>query len=88
MIQCQVASQDEYECQVQKTGGLEHNEVYMNGYDISIIKQEIQSKADISKIDCIRLGHGPMRLAHRRNNPNKETLIYILLSHATEYPSV
>jgi len=25
-----------------------------------------------------------MRLIHRRNNPNKETLIYIPLSHATE----
>ena len=25
-----------------------------------------------------------MRLVHRRNNPNKETLIYIPLSHATE----
>ena len=24
-----------------------------------------------------------MRLVHRRNNPNKETLIYIPLSHAT-----
>jgi len=30
-----------------------------------------------SKSDCIRLGYGPMRLVHRRNNPNKETLIYI-----------
>ena len=38
----------------------------------------------MSKSDCIRLGHGPMRLVHRRNNPNKETLIYIPLSHATE----
>ena len=36
-----------------------------------------------SKIDCIRLGYGPMRLVHRRNNPNKETLIHIPLSHAT-----
>jgi len=63
--------------QVQKTG-LEHQ------YVIISIKREIQEKADISKIDCIRLNHGPMRIVHRRNNPNKETLIYIPLSHATE----
>ena len=44
VIWCQVASQDEHRCQVQKTGGLEHNEVYMNGYDIIIIKQENQVK--------------------------------------------
>ena len=56
----------------------------MNGYNISIIKQENQVKLITSKSDCIRLSHGPMRLIHRRNNPNKETLIYIPLSHATE----
>ena len=46
MIQCQVAKQGEHKCQTQKTGGLEHNEVYKNGYNISIINQEIQGKAD------------------------------------------
>ena len=34
-----------------------------------------------SKTDRTSLGHGSMRLVHRRNNPNKETLIYIPLSH-------
>ena len=51
-------------------------------------KPEIQGKTDFMQSDFIRLGYAPMRLVHRRNNPNKETLIYILLSHATEYPSV
>ena len=85
-----MASQDEYECQTQKTGGLEHNEVYIykNRNSIVSIKPEIQVKLIVSKSDCIRLGYGPMRIVHRRNNPNKETLIYIPLSHATEYPSV
>ena len=62
--------------------------ICMNGYIITIVKPESKVKLITSKIDCIRLGYGPMRLVHRRNNPNKETLIYILLSHATEYPSV
>ena len=56
----------------------------MNRYSIIIIKQDIQVKLTICKVDCIRLGHGHMRLVHRRSNPNKETLIYIPLSHATE----
>ena len=36
-----------------------------------------------SKTDRTSLGHGSMRLVHRRNNPNKETLIDIPLSHVT-----
>jgi len=56
--------------------------VYKDGYNV-IIKQGIQVRLITSKSDCIRLSHGPMRLVHRRNNPNKETLIYIPLSHAT-----
>ena len=47
------------------------------------MEQEIQVKLLVSKSDFIRLGHGDMSLVHRRNNPNKETLIYIPLSHAT-----
>ena len=53
-----------------------------NGYNI-IIKQDIQVKLITSKSDYICLSHCPMRLVHRRNNPNKETLIHIPLSHAT-----
>jgi len=37
----------------------------------------------MSKTNRTSLGHGSMRLVHRRNNPNKETLIYIPLSHVT-----
>ena len=35
------------------------------------------------KGQCIRLSYGFMRLVPRGNNPNKETLIYIPLSHVT-----
>ena len=41
-----------------------------------------------SKSDCICLSYGPMRLIRRRNNPNKETLINIPLSHTTAIPSI
>ena len=34
--------------------------------------------------DCMVSDYDSMRLVHRRNNPNKETLIYIPLSHVTE----
>ena len=79
VIESQVAKQDKYKwlwnrIQVERQD--------MNKYNI--IKPEIQIKPIISKIDCISLSHGPMRLVPRRNNPNKETLIYIPLSHATE----
>jgi len=60
----------------------------MDGHNTIIRKPEIQGKTDFMQSDFIRLGHGPMRLVPRRNNPNKETLIYIPLSHATEYPNV
>jgi len=49
--------------------------IYKNRNNIVSIKPEIQVKLIISKSDFIRLVHGPMRLVHRRNNPNKETLI-------------
>ena len=37
----------------------------------------------MSKTNRTYLGHGSTRLVRRRNNPNKETLIYIPLSHVT-----
>jgi len=36
---------------------------------------------DTSKISRTSLIYNLMRLVHRRNNPNKETLIYIPLPH-------
>jgi len=36
-----------------------------------------------SKTSRTSLGHGSMRLIRQRNNPNKETLIYIHLSNVT-----
>ena len=50
------------------------------------MEQEIQVKLLVSKSDFIRLGHGDMSLVHRRNNPNKETLIYIpcLMPHKSK----
>ena len=33
--------------------------------------------------DCMVSDYGSMRLVHRKNNPNKETLIYIPLSQVT-----
>jgi len=38
----------------------------------------------MSKTNRTSLGHGSMRQVRRRNNTNKETLIYIPLSHVTE----
>ena len=40
-------------------------------------------KAKDKQSDCMASDYGFMRLVHRRNNPNKETLIYIPLSHVT-----
>ena len=66
--------------QVRSTQETDRLEQEMNRYNMIIIKQENRKsdmKLIISKSDFIRLGHAPMRLVHRRNNPNKETLIYI-----------
>ena len=41
------------------------------------------SKTDYKQSDRIYLSHCPMRPVPRGSNPNKETLIYIPLSHAT-----
>ena len=41
-------------------------------------------KAKDKQSDCMASDYGSMRLVHRRNNPNKETLIYIPLSHIAE----
>ena len=48
----------------------------------------IHNRTQGEQSDCMTSDYDSMRLVHRRNNPNKETLIYIFLSHATEYPSV
>ena len=55
----------------------------MNRYDRIIIKQGIRIKPRMGKSDCMVSDRGSMRLVLRRNNPNKETLIYIPLSHVT-----
>ena len=34
-------------------------------------------KPNTNKTNHTSLGHGSMRLVHRKNNPNKKTLIYI-----------
>ena len=50
---------------------------------VSISKAINQIKPRTSKSDCMVSDHGSIRLVRRRNNPNKETLIYIPLSHVT-----
>jgi len=37
----------------------------------------------MNKTNRTSLGHSSMRLVRRSNNPNKETFIYIFLSHVT-----